>query len=406
MAIIGAGQAAAQTCLSLRQLGYTGTLTVFGNERYPPYQRPPLSKAYMKGALERDRLFIKAQSWFAEQDIRLVLGESVKKIELEKGRAIVSACKEDSFDCLVLATGSRPRKLALPGGELSGVFDLRTLDDVDAIRGAASATENWVIVGGGYIGLEAAAIARQLGKKVTVIEMADRPLARVAGPLISDYFRTLHLSHGVDVRTGAKLSAIVGESKVEAVLLEDGSTIAADLVLSGIGIVPNTELAEAAGIVCGNGIVVDENGRTNVPNVFAAGDCCIRPLVHYARMGRLESVHNAIEQGKIVAASILGMPRPVEDCPWFWSDQYDTKLQIAGLSTGYDRMVVRGDPATGKFAVFYFLGNRLLSTDAINRPQEFMLSKRLIQQRAEVNADLFSDEGISMKDIAVQSQVS
>lgn len=399
--IIGGGQAAAQACASLRLFGFQGTITLIGEEAALPYQRPPLSKAYMKGELAEERLYFKPAAWYEDQNIETILSmraikidRSAQTVELDHGAII-------PYDALIMATGSRPRALPVEGSDLDGVFDLRDLADVERIRPRMIAGRKMVIVGAGYIGLEASAVARQMGLNVTVLEMEERVLARVTSPIMSAFFTEEHTRQGANIRTGARLSSLRGtDGKVTTAILADGTELDADIVLVGIGILPNTELAEAAGIACSNGILTDRDARTNDPRVFAAGDCAARPLVHYGRKGRLESVHNAIEQGKLAAAAIMGRPRPAEDCPWFWSDQYDLKLQIAGLSQGYDETVVRGDPADRKFAVFYLQNGKLIAVDAINSPPEFLASKKLIMTGARLAPETLSDTSQSMKDIA------
>ncbi len=399
--IIGGGQAAAQACASLRLFGFQGAITLIGEEAALPYQRPPLSKAYMKGELAEERLYFKPAAWYEDQNIDTVLSvratkidRSAQTVELEHGGSV-------DYDALIIATGSRPRALPVEGADLDGVFDLRDLADVERIRPRMIGGQKMVIVGAGYIGLEAAAVARQMGLDVTVLEMEDRVLARVTSPIMSQFFTDEHTRQGADIRTGARLASLKGtDGKVSKAVLADGSELDADIVLVGIGILPNVELAEEAGIACSNGILTDQDARTNDPRVFAAGDCAARPLVHYGRKGRLESVHNAIEQGKLSAAAIMGKPRPTEDCPWFWSDQYDLKLQIAGLSQGYDETVVRGDPEERKFAVFYLRNGKLIAVDAINSPPEFLASKKLIMTGARLAPETLSDTSKSMKEIA------
>lgn len=401
--IIGGGQAAAQACASLRLYGYEGKITLVGDEAALPYQRPPLSKAYMKGEMAEERLYFKPESWYEDQGIDVVLSTRATKIdraarvvEIEHGGTL-------PYDAVIIATGSRPRPLPLQGADLDGVFDLRDLSDVERIRPRMMAGQRLVIVGAGYIGLEAAAVARTMGLEVTVLEMADRVLARVTSPVMSTFFETEHSAKGVDIRTSARLASLKGDGDVTAAVLEDGTEIPADTVLVGIGILPNVEIASDAGIACSNGILVDRDARTNDPRIFAAGDCAKRPLVHYGRQGRLESVHNAIEQGKLAAAAIMGKPRPTEDCPWFWSDQYDLKLQIAGLSTDYDEIVVRGDPADRKFAAFYLRNNKLIAVDAVNSPPEFLASKKLIMSGASLAPETLRNTSISMKEIAASA---
>jgi len=402
--VIGAGQAGAQAIASLRQFGYEGHITLVGDETALPYQRPPLSKAYMKGELGEDRLYFKPASWYEDQKVETLLSQrveaidrSAREVRLEHGGCL-------PYDALIIATGSRPRALPVEGATLQNVFDLRGLSDVEHIQPRMIPGKKLVIIGAGYIGLEAAAVASQLGLKVTVLEMAERVLERVTSPVISTFYQDLHAEHGVDIRLGARLKSLKGaDGKVSHAVMADGEEIEADIVLTGIGIVPNIELAHDAGLACGNGICVDEDARTNDPRVFAAGDCTLRPLAHYARTGRLESVHNAIEQGKLAAAAIVGKPRPTIDCPWFWSDQYDIKLQIAGLSMGHDQIIVRGDPAEKKFAAFYLKAGRLIAADAVNSAPEFIVSKKLIMSGAVVAPDRLGDTSISMKEIAAEA---
>lgn len=399
--IIGGGQAAAQACASLRLFGFQGTITLIGEEAALPYQRPPLSKAYMKGELAEERLYFKPAAWYEDQEIETILSTRANKIDRSAQTVELESGNTVPYDALIMATGSRPRALPVEGADLDGVFDLRDLADVERIRPRMSAGQKMVIVGAGYIGLEASAVARQMGLDVTVLEMEDRVLARVTSPIMSAFFTEEHTRQGAEIRTGARLSSLRGaDGKVTTAILADGTELDADIVLVGIGILPNIELAEAAGIACSNGILTDCDARTNDPRVFAAGDCAARPLVHYGRKGRLESVHNAIEQGKLAAAAIMGKPRPAEDCPWFWSDQYDLKLQIAGLSQGHDETVLRGDPADRKFAVFYLQKGKLIAVDAINSPPEFLASKKLIMTGARLAPETLSDTSQSMKDIA------
>ena len=402
--IIGGGQAAAQACASLRLFGFEGSITLIGEEAALPYQRPPLSKAYMKGELAEERLYFKPASWYEDQNIDTVLSvratgidRSARTVSLEHGGSV-------EYDALIFTTGSRPRARPVEGADLDGVFALRDLADVERIRPRMIEGQKLVIVGAGYIGLEAAAVARQLGLDVTVLEMEDRVLARVTSPIMSAFFETEHTRQGATIKTGARLASLHGaDGKVTTARLADGSELAADIVLVGIGILPNVELAEDAGIACSNGILTDRDARTNDPHVFAAGDCAARPLVHYGRQGRLESVHNAIEQGKLAAAAIMGKPRPPEDCPWFWSDQYDLILQIAGRSQDYDETVLRGDPESRKVAVFYLQNGKLIAVDAVNSPPEFLASKRLIMTGARLAPETLSDTSQSMKEIAASA---
>ena len=399
--VIGGGQAGAQAVQSLRQFGYEGAITLIGDEAALPYQRPPLSKAYMKGELAEDRLYFKPAAWYEDNKVETLLSQRVEKIDRANHQVLLQHGGHLDYDAVIIATGSRPRPLPVEGADLENVFELRGLSDVEHIQPKMIAGKKLVIVGAGYIGLEAAAVARQLGLEVTVLEMEQRALARVTSPVISSFYEALHMEHGVDVRCGARLGSLKGkDGKLTHAVLASGEEIEADMVLAGIGIIPNVELAEDAGLPCKNGIIVDEDARTSDPRIFAAGDCTVRPLAHYARTGRLESVHNAIEQGKLAAAAIMGKPRPALDCPWFWSDQYDIKLQIAGLSQGYDEIIVRGDVDAKKFAAFYKKNGRLIAVDAINSPPEFIASKRLIMSGATVASETLEDTSISMKEIA------
>ena len=402
--VVGAGQAGMQAVQSLRMGGYKGDLCLLGDEAALPYQRPPLSKAYMKGELDKERLFFKEVSWFHDNDVDLRVSISVTSIDRSAQTVEIEGAEHLPYDALILATGSRPRALPTEGANLHGVHDLRTLADVDKIRPDMKPGHSMAIIGAGYIGLEAAAVARQMGLNVTVIEMAPRVLARVTSPVMSEFYESEHTAQGVKILTNARLDKLTGkDGRVTAAHLADGSKIDADIVLVGIGILPNQELAEQAGIACDNGIIVDRDCRTSDPLVFAIGDCASRPLVHYGRTGRLESVHNALEQGKLAAAAILGKPRPPEDCPWFWSDQYDLKLQIAGLSQDYDELVLRGNPADRKFAVFYLLNGTLIAVDAVNSAPEFLASKKLIMNGVKVSPKALSDTSISMKEIATMA---
>lgn len=401
--IVGAGQAAAQACASLRQFGYAGDITLIGDEPSLPYQRPPLSKAYMKGELERERLYFKPENWYRDQSVTLRLRCAAISIDRASRMVVLDTGEALPYDAVILATGSSPRSLSVTGADLKNVFDLRTLEDVEKIRPEMQAGRHLAIIGAGYIGLEAAAVARQLGMDVTVFEMADRVLARVTSPVMSAFFEQEHQNHGVRIQTSVRVAGLLGDDVVRGVQLGDETKVDADLILVGIGIIPNSDLAEDAGIACSNGILVDRDSRTQDPRIFAIGDCARRPLVHYGRNGRLESVHNAIEQGKLAAAAIMGKPRPVEDCPWFWSDQYDLKLQTAGLSEHYDAVVIRGSPQDRKFAAFYLRNGRLIAVDAVNSGPEFLASKKLIVSGAFIAPETLQDTTQSMKEIAANA---
>jgi 3-phenylpropionate/trans-cinnamate dioxygenase ferredoxin reductase component len=403
--IVGAGQAATQAATSLRAGGFTGTITMIGDENALPYQRPPLSKAYLSGAMSLERVTLKPAETWLEDKVDVIVSTSVTAIDREAKTVATQDGRNFPYDTLILATGSRVRKIPCAGADLAGVHYLRTVADVDGLRGEIVEGKKLVVIGGGYIGLEVAAVARKAGLEVTILEAADRVLARVAPPAISAFFEGLHREAGVTIMTGVKVTHIVGDTHVTGVALGNGSVIEADAVLVGIGIIPNAELARDAGILAPDGIETDKDARTSDPNVFAIGDCASRPLVHYGdRRARLESVHNALEQGKLAAAAILGLPRPTEETPWFWSDQYDIKLQIAGISTGATQTVLRGDPATKRFAAFHLdADNRLLGVDAINAPPEFIVAKQVIARHGKLAPETLADMSMSMKQIGADA---
>lgn len=374
--IVGAGQAGAALAAKLRALGHDGEIVMLGDEPAPPYQRPPLSKGYLLGEMDEDRLWLRAPEFWAENGVELRLGQAVTEID-PTTRTVTVGGEALEYDALALTTGSTPRRLpASIGGLLEGVYTVRTLADVDAMRAEFQPGRKVIIVGGGYIGLEAAAVAAKLGLDVTVLEMAPRILQRVAAPETSDYVRALHQAHGVKVLESTGLNRLVGDDRVTGALLTDGRELPADFVIVGVGITPNTHLAENAGLALDNGIATDELGRTSDPSIWSAGDCASFPWKG-GRI-RLESVGNAIDQAEAVAANILGAGAPYEAKPWFWSDQYDLKLQIAGLNIGYDRIVSRkgeGDAAS----FWYYRGAELLAVDAMNDSRAYMVGKRLIE---------------------------
>lgn len=376
--IVGAGQAGIKAAETLRMKGHDGEILLIGEESWPPYQRPPLSKAYLKGELSEDRLFLKAADYYEKARIMLTTGSRVAAIDPIGHQMTFADGRTQSWSKLLLATGTRARTLPLSGGDLDGVFALRGIDDTKRIGLALDSAKSVAIVGGGYIGMEFAAVARSLGKQVTVIEAQDRILKRSVAPVISQFLQDLHEGHGVRLALGQGVARIAGSERVEGVELASGEIVAADLVLVAAGAVPVIELAEAAGIAVDRGIVVDEACRTNVPDVFAAGDCTIFPSRRYGRRIGLESVQNASDQGKAAALSMLGEETVYDPVPWFWSDQYDVKLQIAGLSAGYDRTELVGDPGEGRFALRYFAGDTLLAVDAINDPRSHMMARKEI----------------------------
>jgi 3-phenylpropionate/trans-cinnamate dioxygenase ferredoxin reductase subunit len=393
--IVGAGQAGASLAAKLRALGHQGPVTLIGEEPQPPYQRPPLSKAYLLGEMELERLHLRAPAFWDEQAVTLRLSTRVEAIDTEARSLRLQGGETLSYDDLALTTGSRPRQLpAAIGGDLDNVFTVRTLADVNRMAPAFRRGARALIVGGGYIGLEAAAVAAKLGLKVTLIEAAPRILQRVAAPETADFFRRLHQNHGVRILEGAGLSRLTGEGRVTGALLADGSELAADLVVVGIGILPNTELAGDAGIAVDNGIRTDELGLTSAPHVWAAGDCASFP--HGEGRIRLESVGNAIDQAEAVAANILGAGTPYHAKPWFWSDQYDVKLQIAGLNAGYDRIVTRPGEG-GALSVWYYRGATLLALDAMNDARAYMIGKRLIEAGRSPDPALIADPASDLK---------
>lgn len=403
VAIIGGGQAGAEVATLLRQNGHKGRIILFGEEKDLPYMRPPLSKAYLAGEIGRDALIYKAPAAYEKAGVELRLGQRVAAIERGAKRLRLENGEHVSYDKLVIATGGRARELNVPGAKLGNIFYLRTIADVELLQPQLQPGRRLVIVGGGYVGLEFAAVAIKRGLKVTVLEGAPRVLARVTAPEVSAFYERFHRAAGVEIRTGVAVSGFKagpdGES-VGAVQCGDELSIPADFVLVGIGLVPNTELAEEAGLVIDGGILVDEASRTSDPDIFAIGDCAIHARHGFLqRKMRLESVPNALEQARTVAAVIAGKAAPAATAPWFWSDQYDLKLQMAGISEGYDELAIRGSTEGSSFIAFYLKDGRVIAADAINRPAEFMASKRLIGDRAKVNAKDLADESVSLKSL-------
>ena len=393
--IVGAAQAGLQIAESLRDGGYDGPLTLIGDEPHPPYQRPPLSKALLTGETTEDRLILRGPAALAAKNIDLMTG--IKAVAIDRTRKILdlSDGRRLSYEGLALATGGRARLLPVPGAALAGVLSLRTIEDSRAIGAAIAAATRVAVVGGGFIGLEIAAAARKAGKPVIVFEALERLLARTSTPLVSEFFFDLHKSHGVDIRIGAQITRFTGRGRVDGVETADGRTHPADLVVVGVGIVPNTELAQACGLDCDRGIIVDSCSRTSDPAIVAAGDCTARRLPDGALL-RLESVQNAIEQGKSAAAALLGRERPFTAAPWFWSDQYDVRLQMAGLPTGHDRTALRGSTAERRFSIFYFQGDKLVAVDSVNRAHDHMAARKLLDAGKSPSLDQASDEGFAL----------
>jgi 3-phenylpropionate/trans-cinnamate dioxygenase ferredoxin reductase component len=394
--IVGAGQAGAALAAKARALGYEGGITLFGDEPAPPYQRPPLSKAYLMGDLPAERLWLRSDAFYSDNAITLHLGKQVDGIDAA-AKTISAGGVHMGYDHLVLATGATPRRLpSAIGGNLPGVFTVRNLADVDAMRPEFVHGRKLVVIGGGYIGLEAAAVARKLGLNVDVIEAAPRILARVAAPETSAYVAQLHRSHGVEIHENTALGRILGSTRATGVELSDGKILAADFVITGVGVTPNDALAKAAGLALDNGIATDSHGRTSDPNIWAAGDCASFP--YQGGRIRLESVGNAIDQAEAVAANILGADAPYIAKPWFWSDQYDCKLQIAGLNMGYDTVITRG-PEGEAVSFWYFKGDRLIAVDAMNDSRAYMVGKRLIETGKSPEKSAVADMSYPIKSL-------
>ena len=394
MVIIGCGQAGGQAAASLRQEKYEGPITMIGQEPYIPYQRPPLSKQYLSGEQEKEKLSLRQESFYSEKEINLKLGTSVLSLDPDKRELQLENGETVTYDKLLVATGGRPRKLEVDGHTLKGIHYLRNIDDVDAIKTQMSTSQNLVIVGGGYIGLEVASVAIKRGLTVSVLEMESRILERVTTQEMSAFYHQLHTDEGVDILTSTQAKAFKGSETVESVVCGDHE-IPADLVIVGIGILPNTEMAEAAGLETNNGLVVDEHCRTSNEHIFAAGDCTNHPNPILNRRLRLESVPNAMEQGRVAASNMLGGSKSYASMPWFWSDQYEHKLQMVGFSKDSDQSIVRGDMESKSFTVFYLKDGSIIAADSVNNPKEFMASKQLVGKKASIEA--LADTSIELK---------
>ncbi|MFC7472842.1 NAD(P)/FAD-dependent oxidoreductase [Dankookia sp. GCM10030260] len=401
--IAGAGHAGGSAAAFLRQYGWKGAIVLVGEEPNAPYQRPPLSKAWLKGEATAESLALRPARFYAQQTIELRLGTRVGALDRTARQVTLSDGAVLGYDRLILALGARPRALPLPGAELAGVKALRGIADADALQAALGPGRRLAVIGGGYIGLEVAASARALGAEAVVIEREARVLARVAGHTLSAFLAAQHWAHGVEILTDAQVAAIEGEAgAARAVLLADGRRIPCDAVLVGIGAVPNSELAEAAGLDCAGGIVVDLAARSSDPAIYAIGDCTHRPLPLYGRSGRLESVPNAIEQAKQAAADICGRPPPSPEVPWFWSDQFDLRLQMAGLAFAAHEVVVRGTPDAPGFAVFHLdAEHRVLAVEAVNAPADFMAGRLLVAKQARVPPATLRDTTQPLRGITI-----
>ena len=400
--IAGAGHAGGSAAAMLRQLGWKTGISLIGEEPLPPYQRPPLSKAWLKGEANADSLALRPLAFYNDADIELRLGVSVTAIDRAERSVTMSDGDTLHYAHLILATGARARRIPLPGLDLGNVLELRTAADADRLKAVLGPGKRLAVVGGGYIGLEAAASARSLGAEATIIEREPRVLARVACEILSDFFQTFHRGQGVVIELNAAVQALEGkDGLVTGVRLADGRVIPCDAALIGVGAVPNEELARDAGLTCDGGIVVDLNARTSDPDIFAIGDCTKRPLPLYDRTMRLESVPNALEQAKQAASAICGRSAPASEVPWFWSDQYDLRLQIAGIPFDATEIVVRGDIAAGNFALFHLTADGTVqAVEAVNAPMEFMGGRRIVQRRKRLTAARIADLSVTMQELA------
>jgi 3-phenylpropionate/trans-cinnamate dioxygenase ferredoxin reductase subunit len=398
--IVGGSYAAAQIAVTARQKGYEAPICMISEEATAPYQRPPLSKAYLAESGAENVLPIRADVFYQEQKIDVRLRTRVVEIDRAAHNVRLDNGQRVPYGKLALAVGARARTLDMSGAELDGVFTLRTLADARRIKAALAGAQNVVVIGGGFIGLEVASVAVKLGKNVRLLEALERPLGRACPPIVADWITDLHRQRGVQTQFGAKISSLGGEGgRVRAVVLDGGTEYQADVVIIGVGAVPNVELAEASGLMCNNGIVVDRYARTSDPDIVAAGDCTRFPSDHAELPVRLESVQNATDQARVAASTIVGHEEPYTAVPWFWSDQYDVKLQMVGLSQGHEAYAVRGEMGGGRFSVYYFSRGRLIAVDSVNRPADHMLARRLVAQRASFSNQQASDESFDLKSL-------
>jgi 3-phenylpropionate/trans-cinnamate dioxygenase ferredoxin reductase subunit len=396
--VVGGGQAGAQAVDTLRREGFAGRLLLICDEPALPYQRPPLSKRYLSGELTAERLPFRHRAFYEEHRVELRLGlqavaldPRARRVELADGEAL-------GYDRLLLCLGSTARRLTCPGADLPGLFYLRTVADVAPIRAAVKPGSHAVIIGGGYIGLETAATCRQMGCEVTVLELADRVMNRVVAPSVSQFFAQEHRAQGIRILCDTRVTRLEGTGRIERVVCADGSEIAADAVIVGVGAIATTALASDAGLACNDGIIVDEYCRTQDEAIFAAGDCTNHPSLRFGRRVRIESVDNAFEQAKTAALNLLNRKIAHDRVPWFWSDQFDSKLLIAGLSQDYDQQVLRGDPASRSFSVCYLKGNELIAVEAINHSKDYMAARKLIADRAQMNPTKLANQNVSLKE--------
>lgn len=399
--ILGAGHAGGTLASVLRERGHTGPITLIGDEPYPPYNRPPLSKAYIQGTAELDSLLLKTPDYYQQQQIELLTGVTATAIDRNARELVLADGRKLAYDKLIIATGARPRELPIEGMQLANVLALRTARDAEQLRAClAEHGGHAVLIGGGYIGLELAASAISMGLSVTVIERESHLLARVASEPLSLFFQREHEGRGVRFVLATQALELLGSERVEGIRLSNGETLACDLVLVGAGVVANTELAAEAGLNCDNGILVDLHGQTSDPDIYAIGDVSARPLPLYGhRLARVESVPNAMEQARMVAAHLLGHEQPKPEVQWFWSDQYQYKLQIAGMAFECDQTLIRGEPASGKFTVLRLYRGVLQAAECINSPVDFMGAKQLIASQQPLDTSRATDPGIKLKEL-------
>ena len=397
--IIGASHAAAEAISTLRKKGWQGTISLIGDEPLLPYQRPPLSKAYYKGEVEAEKLLLKKPQFYNDASIDLYLGRTAESINRDSKHVVLDGGEKIPYDKLIIATGTRARLLPIEGADLPNIYTLRTIADVDFIKQNLNSGSKLLIVGGGYIGLEVAASAVKQGVEVVVLEAMDRVLARVTSPAVSEFYQKRHADEGVDIRLGTTLSKFAASEAGGKAIFADGEALEFDAAIIGIGVLPNSEIAEVAGLNCDNGILVDEYTSTSDPDIYAIGDCSNHPSFIYDRRIRLESVPNAVAQARTAAQAICGENIRYDQVPWFWSDQYDVKLQTAGLLTGYDSAIVRGDLNSQKFSIFYLFNGKLLAIDAINSPAEFMIAKKLIVAGTLLDVDKIQDIAMPIKEL-------
>ena len=401
LVIIGTGQSAAQCALTLRRNMFKDNITMIGEEKHLPYQRPPLSKEFLSGEVSIERVFMKSKEFFDQNDVAIFTSTPVISIDRNKKILSLSNQEDLTYNKLVIATGSRVRKLNVEGSSLKNISYLRSIEDANRLKEYFKFGKKLVIVGAGYVGLEVAATAVKKGINVTLIEMENRIMSRTVDPVISKYFDSLHRQNGVEIFLEAALEKFEGKDAVERVICSNGQIIEADGVLIGVGILPNQELAESAGLNCNNGILVDEFGRTEDTSIFACGDCTNHPNAYLNKNLRLESVHNALEQAKTVAMSLLGKQEKYNQVPWFWSDQYDKKLQIVGFSDDHDELVIRGSIEEDNFMLFFLKEGKLIAVNAVNNPKEFLICKKLVANKQKISSDAISNQSVDLKELLI-----